>query len=256
MWLFSGQWSLEIPCNARFFGLTDRVDAFRKCRNRTVRYASASKTLQHESTADHDFTPRQNAVLDVALGLLVDGGDKALTTAGLARAANCSKESLYKWFGDRDGLLSAMISHQASKVRTFERSGERLTPDTLVDHLELFARDLLEVLAGDVSLALNRLAIGQTSREGSKLGTLLLERGRRQIDRRARALLDAGQRDGLLRFGDGEEAYRSLYGLIVSDLHVRMLLGDRPGKEAFPARARKAVASFLKLYGTTRIPTD
>ncbi len=49
------------------------------------------------------------------------GGDKAVTTAGLARAANCSKESLYKWFGDRDGLLSAMISYQASKVRTFER---------------------------------------------------------------------------------------------------------------------------------------
>ncbi len=210
--------------------------------------------MQTDSATGPDFTPRQNAVLDIALGMLVDGGDKALTTAGLARAANCSKESLYKWFGDRDGLLSAMISHQASKVRTFERSGERLTPDTLVEHLDLFARDLLEVLAGDVSLALNRLAIGQTSREGSKLGTLLLERGRRQIDRRARALLDAGQRDGLLRLNDSDEAYRSFYGLIVSDLHVRMLLGDTPEKDGFPARAKKAVTSFLRLYGTARIP--
>ncbi len=56
-----------------------------------------------------EFSPRQNAVLDSALRLLVDGGEKALTTAGVARAANCSKESLYKWFGDRDGILSAMI---------------------------------------------------------------------------------------------------------------------------------------------------
>lgn len=212
--------------------------------------------MQIDATTEPDFTPRQNAVLDVALGLLVEGGDKALTTAGLARAANCSKESLYKWFGDRDGLLSAMISHQASKVRTFERAGERLTSETLADHLELFAHDLLDVLAGDVSLALNRMAIGQTSREGSKLGTLLLERGRRQIDRRARALLDAGQRDGLLRFSDGEEAYRSFYGLIVSDLHVRMLLGEKPGKNGFAARAQKAVTSFLKLYGTAKIPQD
>lgn len=209
--------------------------------------------MQTDAAPSVEFTPRQNAVLAEALRLLVEGGDKALTTAGLARAANCSKESLYKWFGDRDGLLSAMISYQASKVRTFERSGERLTAETLKEHLELFARDLLEVLAGDVSLALNRLAIGQTSRDGSKLGRMLLERGRRQIDRRARALLEAGQRDGLLRFSDGEEAYRTLYGLIVSDLHVRMLLGDRPNMEGFGARAAKAVSSFLTLYGTEKM---
>ncbi|THF53983.1 TetR family transcriptional regulator [Agrobacterium vitis] len=199
-----------------------------------------------------EFSPRQSAVLAEALRLLVDGGDKALTTAGLARAANCSKESLYKWFGDRDGLLSAMISYQASKVRTFERSGERLSPQTLIEHLELFARDLLDVLSGDISLALNRLAIGQTSRDGSKLGEMLLLRGRRQIDRRARALLDSGRRDGLLRFDDGDEAYHTLYGLIVSDLHVRLLLGEKPEPKTFDTRARKAITAFLVLHGTDK----
>lgn len=200
-----------------------------------------------------EFSPRQSAVLAEALRLLVDGGDKALTTAGLARAANCSKESLYKWFGDRDGLLSAMISYQASKVRTFERSGERLSSQTLIEHLELFARDLLDVLSGEISLALNRLAIGQTSRDGSKLGQMLLVRGRRQIDRRARALLDSGRRDGLLRFGDGEDAYRTLYGLIVSDLHVRLLLGEKPEPKSFDGRAHKAISAFLVLHGTDKI---
>lgn len=116
-----------------------------------------------------EFSPRQNAVLDQALRLLVEGGEKALTTSGLARAANCSKESLYKWFGDRDGLLAAMITFQQSKVRTFEKAGDRVSAPQLADHLEVFAHDLLDVLAGDVSLALNRLAIGQASRDGSKL---------------------------------------------------------------------------------------
>ena len=69
------------------------------------------------TTADAAFSARQNEVLEVALKLLVEGGDKALTTAALARAANCSKESLYKWFGDRDGLLAAIVTHQASRVR-------------------------------------------------------------------------------------------------------------------------------------------
>ncbi|WP_142522839.1 TetR/AcrR family transcriptional regulator [Pseudorhizobium endolithicum] len=195
-----------------------------------------------------EFTPRQNEVLEQALRLLVEGGDKALTTSGLARAANCSKESLYKWFGDRDGLLAAMIAHQASKVRTAERGKERLTAESLRDHLELFARDLLEVLSGDVSLALNRLAIGQSSRDGSKLGKLLVEHGRRQIDRRAMALIDAGKRAGLLRFDDADAAYHTLYGLIVSDLHVRMLLGE-PGLKDNARQAERAVTAFLSLHG-------
>lgn len=201
-----------------------------------------------------EFSPRQNAVLDSALRLLVDGGERALTTAGVARAANCSKESLYKWFGDRDGILSAMIGYQASKVRTLDERAETLTVDSLRAHLVVFARDLLDVLSGDVSLALNRLAIGQASRDGSHLGQMLQERGRRQIGKRAGGLLDAGRRAGLLRFDNGEEAYGMLYGLVVTDLHLRMLLGEdmKLTKQDFSRRAERAVDAFLDLCGTKK----
>ncbi len=197
---------------------------------------------------------RQEAVLDVALGLLVEGGEKALTTAGLARAANCSKESLYKWFGDRDGLLSAMIAYQASKVRGVEVEAGRMTADRLKAQLVTFAQDLLGVLSGEVSLALNRLAIGQASREGSKLGRLLEDQGRRQVRRRAIALMEAGRRAALLRFETSEIAYESFYGLVVSDLHLRMLLGEDAGPMTteFSRRAGRAVDAFLQLYGTGR----
>ena len=211
--------------------------------------------MKSESADMPDFSPRQNEVLEQALRLLVEGGEKALTTSGLARAASCSKESLYKWFGDRDGLLAAMIAYQASKVRTSEKAGERLTRELLGHHLEQFARDLLQVLAGDVSLALNRLAIGQTSRDGSKLGKLLVEHGRRQIDRRAVALMEAGKRAGLLRFDNADAAYHVFYGLIVSDLHVRLLLGE-PGPKDAARQAEKAVEAFLTLHGTEQKSAD
>lgn len=198
------------------------------------------------------FSPRQNAVLEEALKLLVEGGEKALTTAGLARAANCSKESLYKWFGDREGLLEAMIVHQASKVRTGEVPAAALNRAMLADLLTDFARDLLDVLSSDVSLALNRLAIGQASREGSMLGKMLLERGKRQIGRRAGALLASAKRAGLLEFSDPAEAYEMLYGLIVTDLHLRMLLGEdvSSAKAGFSMRAKRAVEAFLRLTAT------
>ncbi|MEP6567001.1 MAG: TetR/AcrR family transcriptional regulator, partial [Mesorhizobium sp.] len=73
-----------------------------------------------QASADIDsseaLTERQKAVLDAALRLLVEEGDH-LTMTAVARRASCSKETLYKWFGDRDGLLTATVQWQASKVR-------------------------------------------------------------------------------------------------------------------------------------------
>ncbi|WP_018688377.1 TetR/AcrR family transcriptional regulator [Ahrensia kielensis] len=176
---------------------------------------------------ESDFTDRQGAVLEAALGLLVEGGEKAITTAGIARAANCSKESLYKWFGDRDGILAAMITYQASKVRVSARlGGPSQSAEAFRAELEVFANDLLTVLSGETSLALNRLAIGQGSREGSVLGNLLIERGRKTVRERAMVLLQSGQLAGVLRFDDRAAAFDTLYSLVVGDFHVRMLLGE------------------------------
>ncbi|OQP88417.1 TetR family transcriptional regulator [Rhizobium rhizosphaerae] len=204
-----------------------------------------------DSTA---YSPRQNDVLDSALRLLVEGGEKALTTAGLARAANCSKESLYKWFGDRDGLLSAVIEFQARKVRVPAEAEGLLNAAELRQRLEEFARELLAVLASDASLALNRLAIGQASGEGARLGRLLQERGRRGIGRRIEALLEAARDAGLLAFDEAGEAYATLYGLIVTDQHLRWLLGEKPDPASFGPRAEKAVAAFLRLHGIQGFP--
>jgi hypothetical protein len=73
------------------------------------------------------ISPRQNAVLEQALRLLVDGGEKALTTSGVARAANCSKESLYKWFGDRDGAAvgdDRLSGEQGADLRAQRRAAD------------------------------------------------------------------------------------------------------------------------------------
>lgn len=232
--------------------------------SRTVPYgtilsevALVQAALEHAETGGHvEFTPRQNAVLERALALLVEGGDRALTTARIARAASCSKESLYKWFGDRDGLLAAVIAYQASKVRA---PGSGQLPQTAADFREqliAFASDLLSVLSGDVSLALNRLAIGQASGEDAKLGRLVLERGRKVIGLQAGKLLETGRRRDFIAFDDGEAAFRTLYGLIIRDFHVRLLLGDvlDARERDFEAQARSAIDQFFQLYGTERNP--
>lgn len=214
---------------------------------------SLSAALNDQDFDDVEFTPRQEAVLECALGLLVDGGEKALTTAGLARKANCSKESLYKWFGDRDGLLAAVVAYQASKVHFPPESGATADGQTYRAHLIEFATELLAVLLGETSVALNRLSIGQSKREDSRLGRLLLVRGKYMIAAKARALLEAGRHRGYLRFNDANEAYQVLYGLAVRDVHIRLLLGDEasPAELDLKGQAETAVSRFYKLFGVS-----
>ncbi|WP_153768308.1 TetR/AcrR family transcriptional regulator [Labrenzia sp. CE80] len=200
---------------------------------------------------DVAFTPRQEAVLECALGLLVEGGEKALTTAGLARTANCSKESLYKWFGDRDGLLAAVVAYQASKVHFPPESGATADAETFRTHLIAFATELLAVLFGETSVALNRLSIGQSNRDDNRLGRLLLVRGKHMISAKARALLEAGRHRNYLKFDDAEEAYQVLYGLAVRDVHIRLLLGETASaaERDLEGQARDAVQRFYSLFG-------
>ncbi|MFZ2101873.1 MAG: TetR/AcrR family transcriptional regulator [Oricola sp.] len=212
------------------------------------------------ATGEEPFGERQTAVLEAALKLLVEGGDKGFTTARLARAANCSKESLYKWFGDRNGLLAAMITFQASKVRIAASPEGKPSAEGFRKQLTGFARDLLTVLSGPTSLALNRLAIGEAGREDAQLGRLLIERGRRAIEERAKRLLDTGKQSGLIALGEREEAFNTLYGLIVGDLHVRMMLGDAvpllSGPAAIDAQAARAIDQFWRLYSAADPSTN
>ncbi|MCC0053741.1 MAG: TetR/AcrR family transcriptional regulator [Rhodobiaceae bacterium] len=199
---------------------------------------------------DVGFSARQNEVIEVALRLLVEGGDKALTTSALARAANCSKESLYKWFGDRDGLLAAIVTHQASRVRIIDTAALPKTREQFGAALRLFAEDLLTVLLSDTSLALNRMCVAAVRGEAPGVGAVLLERGKRRIEERARRLLEAGKAGGYVRFEDARAAYRTLYGLIIGDLHINALLGDQAAVSSLSigGHAREAVAQFLTLY--------
>ncbi len=196
------------------------------------------------------LTDRQKAVLDAALGLLVDGGD-GLTMTGVARRASCSKETLYKWFGDRDGLLTATVQWQAAKVRMVPVDRNTLDAKTLAIALEKFGRDWLAVLTGDISVALNRLAIAHAGQEKRNLGRIVLENGPIGMARRCVPVLEAGREAGLLTFEDAEQTFRTFFGLVVRDTQIRMLLGEqrRPSEEVIAARARRAREQFFALYG-------
>ena len=229
--------------------------------NRNVRYGNfnadnsfgklGTRVLQTAIDIDNGeaLTARQKDVLDAVLRLLVEDGD-ALTMAAVARRASCSKETLYKWFGGRDGLLTATVQWQASKVRVaaVDRAGLDLV--SLTASLERFASDWLQVISSDTSIALNRVAVGHAGSDKRDLGAIVLENGRFALARRLKPVLEAARDRELLVFDDAEEAFRTFFGLVARDVQIRLLLGDRLQlTEAEIGRdSGRATQQFLALY--------
>ncbi len=195
-------------------------------------------------------SPRQIEVLEATLRQMMTEG-QAVTMNSVARAASCSKETLYKWFGDREGLLRATVKWKASRVHVGAVEPGRLDRAALVARLEEFARNWLTVISSETSIALNRIAIGEAGARKGHLGAIVLENGRFALGKRLKPVLEAGRDAGLLAFDDSEEAFRTFFGLMARDVQIRLLLGD--SLELPPAiihsEAARAARQFLALHG-------
>jgi len=211
-----------------------------------IRNAADSATASGEA----EFSERQQEVLDAVLKLMVAEGD-GFSVAAVARAASCSKETLYKWFGDRDGLLTATVRWQASKVRMPKLPRDRLTRESLEAALTGFAASWLTVITSDLSIALNRAAVSHAGSGKSRLGEIVLTNGPFAMKSRIEPLLEAGRAAGLLSFDDLADAFRSFFGLVVADTQIRALLGEgrHPDDAEIRAISARAVTKFLRLYG-------
>ncbi len=210
--------------------------------------------MQASATAEQDApSARQQAVLDAVLGLMVEDGEQ-VTMDAVARRASCSKETLYKWFGDRDGLLTATVRWQASRVHAGHDAAQVLDGATLRERLQDFAVTWLEVITGPTSVALNRIAIAHAGSRKSNLGGIVLANGRFAIGERVKPVLEAGRAAGLLSFTDSEAAFRTFFGLVGRDIQIRLLLGETLDLDGAEIRrdAGRAVEQFLALYGQAK----
>ena len=187
-------------------------------------------------------------VLDATFDLLVERGYQGTTMAAVAERAGSSKETLYAWFGSKQGLLAALLRRQAEAadqaVTAAFDGGPPAAPDPAAT-LTAFATSLLRQLLGERSVALNRAAIADT---GGELAAVLLAQGRHRTGPIVEAYLARLADGGQLRVDDPAEAFRLLFGLVVQDLQIRVLLGEPPpGPAALAALARVAVERFLAL---------
>ena len=186
---------------------------------------------------------RRIEVIEAALDELVEHGVAKTTMASIAKRAGASKETLYSWFENRDGLVAALIRHNAdvSAERVHEAlAGGEATLDTLTG----FGGNLLRLLTSPASIALNRAAMTIPS-----LADELLASGRHRVGPIVEEYLARLDDAGLIGVEDPAGAFESFYGLVIRDTQIRCLLGEAPpDADAINVRAIDAVTQFVALH--------
>lgn len=197
---------------------------------------------------------REAEILTVAARTLDEVGYEALTMQDVADRAHASKQTLYAWFGSREDLLAALIARNADRVAEQVAAvlvaGEAPTAAGAREVLQRYAAGQLALLTGSESVNLNRAAM-----TSPRLAHSLLSGGRHTVGplvgRYLRLLIEAG----LLRDGDTDDYFRLLYGLVIADDQIRVLLGEPPpDSERIAGRAATAVERFWTLVARPESP--
>ena len=113
--------------------------------------------------------PKQNdrriQIETAAYGLLSLKGYKATSMLEVAKRAKASNETLYKWYGNKQGLFLSMVERSVAASRELLVSSLEGDQD-LAAILDTFGPQLLQMLTSQRTIVLNRAAAGDVHDTG------------------------------------------------------------------------------------------
>lgn len=183
---------------------------------------------------------RQQQIENAAYEILEAKGYGGTSMLGIARQAKASNETLYNWYGDKQGLFLALVTRNAEEVKT-HLVAELKTDNDAVSILGTLGPKLLALLTGDRSVALNRAAAADSSGE---LGATLSKAGREAVFPLLEQVFLRARDEGQLRFEHVGEAVGLYLDLLLGDLQIRRVIGrlPAPAKADLDGRSHRAVA--------------
>lgn len=191
--------------------------------------------------------PKQNdrriQIETAAYGLLSLKGYKATSMLEVAKRAKASNETLYKWYGNKQGLFLSMVERSVAASRELLVSSLEGDQD-LAAILDNFGPQLLQMLTSQRTIVLNRAAAGDVHDTGM-LGRTITEGGRDAILPILAQVFDLSEPKGMT----GYEAAELYLDILISDLQIRRVIGVLPmlSETDVKARSDRARDIVLKL---------
>jgi len=212
---------------------------------------SESATPDHRSRGRPLQIPeaeRRQRLIDAAEQVFLEGGYADTTMEDVALRAGMSKKTLYQIFPNKESLFAALIArHEETLIAAIDADdGTRSPRETLEDFLRQAAYQLLS----PQRIGIHRLVIAETLR-CPELARAFHREGPGRCKETVLRWFALQCERGRLQIEDVEEAAGMLFGMVVGEPHMRLLLCDSPppSKATIDRRVKRAVAIFLRGTG-------
>ncbi|WP_198389338.1 TetR/AcrR family transcriptional regulator [Roseovarius faecimaris] len=191
---------------------------------------------------DTEQEDRRREILSHGLSVLIEKGWRGASMIAIARKASASKETLYNWFGDKAGFFGALIRANATALD--KALPEDFASMPLEEGLHAFGRELLTLVCGDASVAINRAAIADAGGDAT-LGKTLIGEGKAKSLPKLAAWLSRH-----MELDNPTEAAERFVVLVKGEAQLERLLGvaNPPSEKEITAQVDRAVRDFLMLY--------
>ena len=191
---------------------------------------------------------RRARIEQAAYDVLGEVGYNSASLLTIAKRASVSNETLYRWYGNKQGLFRSLVEANALEAQTMLKDalGES---ECALDVLTRLGPVLLALVVGERAIMLNRAAAGDVS-DTDTLGQAIAEAGRETIAPLLRDLLIRARREGAIACDDLPEAVEIYFHLLIGDTQIRRVIGvlGALSEAEIERRSHRANGLFLKLY--------
>ena len=134
--------------------------------------------------------PTRQRLIDAALSLLTQQGITETTTKQIAELAEVNEVTLFRQFGNKQGLVLAVLEESEMFTRLALALGQNINPESSLDHIvRTYAQSCLEVL--DAAPELLRSIVGESSKSPIETKEAL-GHGIQQVNQQLMASLGGG----------------------------------------------------------------
>ena len=177
---------------------------------------------------------RAKKIEDAAYQVFETKGFNGPSLFAIAKQSNASYLIMYKWYGSKVGLFSAMIESNTRAV-VAELETAKKTGKTGLSALQDGGASRLHLVTSDRAITLNRAAAADTT---GTLGKILAEQGRARVLPKLEELL----KDAYGVDQDVSDQTEWFVSLLIGDLQIRRAIGAITPLEPAQIERRAALA--------------
>lgn len=195
---------------------------------------------------------RRAAMIAAASELFQDKGFEHTTVTDIVDRSGGSRRTLYEHFGNKDGLLRAIIQDMTDRVWAavhIDLSGDRLRE---ADLFEVGLR-LFKSIANPEGIAVYRIVVAEGHRS-PEIADMFLRTGPDQVSRKLVAWFERAQENGDFLGRPPEKMAQAFMGIVMGYFHIGHAIGKSPVwmEEDIVEHVRLAVGIFVNGVKTSR----